>query len=97
MQLGTVATSTPSERTFKSASFIYTTDRPMLNEENVEYMVMIRQNYSLLKRYSLDELLDMLIKEGFDVDTHLDLNFCPDDDDDIDSSEFEELEGGTTM
>jgi hypothetical protein len=62
---------------------------------NVEYMVMIIDSPKLLfvERHSLDELLDRLIKEGFDVDTHLDPNFCPDDDDDIDSSEFEELEG----
>jgi hypothetical protein len=55
------ATSAPSERSFKSASFLYDKDRASLDEENIEKMVFIRENYRFVEDFSLAELLDKLI------------------------------------
>jgi hypothetical protein len=58
------ATSAPSERSFKSASFLYDKDRASLDEENIEKMVFIRENYRFVEDFSLAELLDKLIAHG---------------------------------
>jgi hypothetical protein len=58
--LCSMASSAPSERTFKSSSFIFSENRPLLDEQNVEYATFIRENYSM------DELIDELLELGID-------------------------------
>jgi hypothetical protein len=74
MQLSTMSSSTPSERAFKSASFHYRAERSQFDETNVEYLVMIRQNISLLMSQPLESLLEMLLKQGIDLDNPITKN-----------------------
>jgi len=60
LTLCTMATSAPCERTFKSTSFLYNENRSMLDEENVEKMVFIRENYDLIRGYTMKQLLEMI-------------------------------------
>jgi hypothetical protein len=82
LQLCTMASSTPSERLFSSAGFV-SQDRAMMDETNIEYAVMIRQNYHLIENIPLETLLDSLIAQKINVDNVLDLNFCEEDDKDV--------------
>jgi hypothetical protein len=77
-----MASSTPSERLFSSAGFV-SQDRAMMDETNIEYAVMIRQNYHLIENIPLETLLDSLIAQKINVDNVLDLNFCEEDDKDV--------------
>ena len=62
MQLSTMSSSAPVERFFKIASRFSSNDRPLLSTENIEMQAMIVGNYHLIEKYSIAELLDMILE-----------------------------------
>jgi hypothetical protein len=70
LQLCTMSSSAPVERSFKSASRFSTDDRPNLEPENVEMCTFIRENYRFIKDCSISDLLDKIL-EMKQVDTDL--------------------------
>jgi hypothetical protein len=81
--LCSMASSAPSERLFKSSSNIYSQDRSQMDPTNVEYATFIRENYHLISNYSVEELVDKLLK--MDPNLLLNLDFTDKSEIDVES------------
>jgi hypothetical protein len=78
-----MASSAPSERLFKSGSNIFSEDRSQMDPTNVEYATFIRENYHLISNYSVEELVDKLLK--MDPNLLLNLDFTDKSEIDVES------------
>jgi len=64
MHLCLIATSIPSEKTFRSATFLYSAERANLDESDAEKIVFIRQNMHFVDMIPRDILVKKLLERG---------------------------------
>lgn len=62
LQLGTMSSSTPIERGFKTSSRFSTFDRPNLSPSSIEMCTFVAANYHFIEKFSIGELLDKILE-----------------------------------